>query len=444
MGSRSRLVPRGGGEHLVTIIADDLSGATDSAVACAERGLDTVVALVDTSNNGRAEAIAFDADTRRRSRRAAAAETARLVRSHANMSSGILFKKIDSTLRGHIGAEIAALLSARRGTTRSVLRQRTIVVLAPAFPAQGRTTLQGRQLLNGVPLEATELWQRETIADNASLLDMMSRSDLESELVPIETVRAGARAIRAAMVDVADRIDILICDAQTEEDLTAVAQASLDIDVDPVWAGSAGLIGHLLDAAKVSGQGRPLPQLTSFAGPLLFVVGSLSSVSRGQAEFLAAEDIIVLTIGGPTFDDVTANISDRFAAALAAGKDVLVMSTAAVSPGLDDASPLSTTLRDLIAPHAGRIGGLFATGGETARVVLTGMGITSLRPVAEIERGIPLSIAVGARPLPVITKAGAFGDATTMLNCRRVLRECNSTAILPALSPKMRIWPTIL
>jgi D-threonate/D-erythronate kinase len=102
------------------------------------------------------------------------------------------------------------------------------------------------------------------------------------------------------------------------------------------------------------------------------------------------------------------------------------------------------TLRDLIAPHAGRIGGLFATGGETARVVLTGMGITSLRPIAEIERGIPLSIAVGARPLPVITKAGAFGDATTMLNCRRVLRECNSTAILPALSPKMRIWPTIL
>ena len=261
--------------------------------------------------------------------------------------------------------------------------------------------------------------------------------------MPIETVRAGARAVRAAMVDVADRIDILVCDAQTEDDLTAVAQASLDIDVDPVWAGSAGLVGHLLDAAKVSVHRRPLPQLTSFSGPLLFVVGSLSSVSRGQAEFLAAEDIIVLTIGGPTFDDVTVDISDRFAAALAAGKDVLLISTAAVSPGLD-AGPLSTTLRDLIAPHAGRIGGLFATGGETARVVQTGMGITSLRPIAEIERGIPLSIAVGARPLPVITKAGAFGDATTIRNCRRVLRECNSTAILPALSPKMRIWPTIL
>ena len=69
-------------------------------------------------------------------------------------------------------------------------------------------------------------------ADNASLLDMMSRSNLKSELVPIETVRAGARAIRAAMTDIADRIDILVCDAQTEEHLAALAQASLDIDLD--------------------------------------------------------------------------------------------------------------------------------------------------------------------------------------------------------------------
>jgi uncharacterized protein YgbK (DUF1537 family) len=440
MRHRNRLVCQIDGDRSVTIIADDLSGATDSAVACAERGLDTVVALVDASDNGRAEAIAFDADTRRRSTDAAATETARLVRSHANMNGGILFKKIDSTLRGHIGAEIAALLSARQGTTGSPLRLRTIIVLAPAFPALGRTTVQGRQLLNGIPLEDTELWQRETIADNASLLDMMSRSNLKSELVPIETVRAGARAIRAAMTDIADRIDILVCDAQTEEHLAALAQASLDIDLDldPVWAGSAGLIGHLLDAAELSRQRRGLPQFSSFAGPSLFVIGSRSSVSRRQAELLAAEDIIVLTIGEPTFDDVTADISDRFARAMAAGKDVLVMSTEASSPGLD-ASRLTTVLRELIAPHAGRIGGLFATGGETARVVLTSMGITSLRPVAEIERGIPLSIAVGTRSLPVITKAGAFGDARTMLNCRRVLRECNATGTLPALSPKLRI-----
>jgi hypothetical protein len=44
-------------EPSVIIIADDLSGATDSAVACAERGLDTVVALGKTDGFGAAEAI---------------------------------------------------------------------------------------------------------------------------------------------------------------------------------------------------------------------------------------------------------------------------------------------------------------------------------------------------------------------------------------------------
>ena len=79
----------------VMIIADDLSGATDSAVACAERGLETVVVLGETSYPGTAEAIAFDADTRRLTSDAAAAETARFVRTHAKARGGLLFKKVE-------------------------------------------------------------------------------------------------------------------------------------------------------------------------------------------------------------------------------------------------------------------------------------------------------------------------------------------------------------
>ena len=104
-----------------------------------------------------------------------------------------------------------------------------------------------------------------------------------------------------------------------------------------------------------------------------------------------------------------------------------------------DAGALCTALRDLIVPHARRIGGLFATGGETARAVLTGMGVTTLRPVAEIERGVPLSVAGGPHPFPVITKAGAFGDISTMLNCRRVLHECSSATFAPALQRKVPV-----
>jgi D-threonate/D-erythronate kinase len=334
------------------------------------------------------------------------------------------------------------LLDARGHLTGLPSGHRTIAVFAPAFPALGRTTVNGRQHLNGAPLEKTELWQREGTVGAASLLEMMDRSGLESKLVPIETIRGGANSICAAMRDAAGRADVLVCDAETEEDLAALAQASLEIGVDPVWAGSAGLIGHLLDAADVSRQRADRPQPVLSAGPLLFVVGSRSPVSRRQAERLAREDIVVLAIEGAMFNNngvCPAALTDHLAATLATGKDVLLLSTPQAALSRLDAGALCAALRDLVAPHARRIGGLFATGGETARAVLTGMGVTTLRPVAEIERGIPLSVAGGPRPFPVITKAGAFGDLSTMLNCRRVLHECGSGVFTPALYAKVPV-----
>jgi 4-hydroxythreonine-4-phosphate dehydrogenase len=429
------------------IIADDLSGATDSAVACAVRGLDTIVALGELDDFGTAEAIAFDVDTRRLTRNAATAEMARFIRTHAKASNRILFKKIDSTLRGHVGPEMAALLDTLRHLPDCASGQRTVAILAPAFPALGRTTVGGRQRLNGLPLEDTDLWQREGMTGEACLLDMMSCAGLESKLVPLETIRAGADAIRAAMTDAANRIDVLVCDAETEYELAALAHASLVIGVRCVWVGSAGLIGHLVDAAYISRWKADIPQLVSCGGPLLFVIGSQSSVSHRQAELLAAEDVVTLTIEEATLDKEAAgfaSLATRFAAALENGKDVLLLSTSKAAPPRFDGGALWAALRDLVAPHAGRIGGLFATGGETARAVLAGLGVTTLRPVVEIEHGIPLSIAGGPRPFLVITKAGAFGKMETMLNCRRVLHECGTTTFVPTFYSKVQRWPAAL
>ena len=72
-------------------------------------------------------------------------------------------------------------------------------------------------------------------------------------------------------------------------------------------------------------------------------------------------------------------------------------------------------------PRPGRIGALVSAGGETARAVLLGFGATGLRLLGEIEPGVPLAVAEGSRPLPVITKAGAFGRDDTLLRCRTVL-----------------------
>jgi D-threonate/D-erythronate kinase len=242
----SRAISEGGDRPLLTILADDLSGATDSAVACATRGLKTLVALTPARAGAEAEVIAYDADTRRLSPSAAAVETGRLVKAIELPANTLLFKKVDSTLRGHLGPEIASLLASRREQC-GMLKRRTIVVLAPAFPALGRTITQGRLHLTGTPVEETEFWPQTATIQRASLFDIMRNSELKCELVPIETVRAGQNATRTAMADIADRTDVLICDAEKEEDLATLARASFEIGADVVWAGSAGLVEHLLN-----------------------------------------------------------------------------------------------------------------------------------------------------------------------------------------------------
>ena len=119
----------------VAILADDLTGAADCGIAFASAGLPTFVAFADAPAPAAAQVLAIDTDSRRMAEREAV-ERARsaALRAHRDGARAV-YKKIDSTLRGHVGAEIAATLRAES----EVGRGRTIVLLSPAFPGAGRT-----------------------------------------------------------------------------------------------------------------------------------------------------------------------------------------------------------------------------------------------------------------------------------------------------------------
>jgi len=137
----------------IVIIADDLTGALDSAAPFAKRGLVTrVAALPATGRVSGAESlhdarvIAVNTESRHLEPAAAAEAVRRAVLDYA-AGAAILFKKVDSTLRGNVASETVAALeaSARRN-----------VIFAPAFPAQGRVTRAGVVYVHGVPLAQTE------------------------------------------------------------------------------------------------------------------------------------------------------------------------------------------------------------------------------------------------------------------------------------------------
>ena len=128
------------------VIADDLTGGADTGAAWAAAGLETVV------HWGRApfpdsDILVLSTDNRdapaeqARQRSAAAAEAA------ATSGVGLVYQKIDSTLRGHPAAD-ALTTMVGIGAGR--------MLVAPAFPAQGRTTVDGRQLIDGKLLGDSE------------------------------------------------------------------------------------------------------------------------------------------------------------------------------------------------------------------------------------------------------------------------------------------------
>jgi len=409
----------------VAVIADDLTGAADCGIAFAVAGVTTFVAFAEGPVPARARVVAIDTDSRQLSR-AGAEERARAAgRRAVDEGWRTIYRKIDSTLRGHVGAELAATLAVA-GRAEG---QDRLLVVAPAFPAVGRTTQDGRVLVGGVPLDETEVWRKSGMAGPSEPASMLRVAGVPSEVAPLATVRAGPEALAGTLAELVRRgVRAVVCDAAEEGDLTCVAEAGARLAIPPLWAGSAGLARHLPAALGLAREASAPAAIEATAdGPVLLLVGSRSSVSREQARRVAAQpDVETIALppedllaGGPDLGRASA----RVAAALAAGRDVLVLISLETVLGLEQGPALAAALARLAAAHVSMLRGLVATGGDVARAALQALGASGIELVGEVEPGIPLGLARGARTLPVVTKAGAFGSEEALSRCRAALRR---------------------
>ncbi|SFV07354.1 Uncharacterized conserved protein YgbK, DUF1537 family [Methylobacterium sp. 174MFSha1.1] len=406
------------------ILADDLTGAADCAIAFARRGRSARVQW-GTAGSGAQDSgtdedvVSHDADSRQLGAEAAAARHAALLdRLHRPGRS--VFKKIDSTLRGQPAAELAATLAALRRHGGAAFG-----ILAPAFPATGRTTVAGRIRVQGRPLEETELWRRDHTYATGALPAMLEEAGLRGAAIALATVRAGGDVLRAALSDAARAGAVAVPDAETEDDLARIAEAGLALDAQEslVWIGSAGL-AHAL-AAQEAGPSAPAQEIAAGPGGILVVVGSLAATSRAAARRLAGATRHVavapdLLLGAD--EAARARCRDAVAAGLHAGDDVLVEVAMGESPNLALGPRLADALGAWLAPVAPHLGALVATGGETAAALLAHLGVDGLRLIDEIEPGVSLGLTRGALAVPIVTKAGAFGTEDTLLRAVHHLR----------------------
>ncbi len=410
------------------IIADDLSGAADCAIAFASAGLRTVVTLDPAHDTGDAQVVAIDTDTRRLSSSEAAGRT--VIACETLLKTGHrLYKKIDSTLRGNWAAEVAGL-QAIAG----------LAIVAPAFPATGRTTLGGRVRVNDQPLETTETWTLEHAGQCADLDAMLETAGLRTTKLSLATLRSGAAALTEHIAEIAkSATQALIVDAETAEDLRRLAQVTMQMSEPLFWVGSAGLareIAALPDLFETATQ--ELSFQREKQAPILVLVGSLSGVSERQCTMLkeraGIDELIVppavLREGTRHVD--WAGLEVRIGAHLQRGDDLLLRIGRDEAFNPAEGARLSTLLAKLVQPHFDKVGGLVATGGETARAMLSAVGIGSLKLLCEVEAGVafgrPVASRDGHRP-GVITKAGAFGTDHALYASWLHLRDAAEPAV---------------
>jgi uncharacterized protein YgbK (DUF1537 family) len=237
------------------LIADDLTGACDAAVHFARRGYRTHVRL--DSHGEEASVLAISAESRHLSVAELRPVMDELARQLPVARARILFKKIDSTLRGNVGAEIAAALTAFGCEA---------AVITPAYPAMGRTVEEGYLRVRA-----------------AEAIDLAARLALET------SVHVQPSAVSAAIQSGARFISV---DAACDRDLDTIAAAGLESGRRILWCGSAGLASALARTLPCwAGRGprsRAVPAAPRPASSVLFCIGSSHPVTVEQQRHLRA------------------------------------------------------------------------------------------------------------------------------------------------------------
>lgn len=400
------------------IIADDFTGANDTGVQIKKHGLEASV-LLKTDDLSQAQGSVV-LDTESRVIPAEDAYEKVKVALQEALKEGeyeFLYKKVDSTLRGNIIAEVKAMVEVFKPE---------LVVFAPAFPKAGRTTENAIQKVNGTPLLDTEMVRdpRNPIAyDN--IVKLLS----EGLNVPVthhnlEEVRRDALALENGYHTF---------DAVYTSDMQMIAKSVNENHKRTLWIGSAGLAEGFF-AEKYPNN------------PVLAIMGSVSESSMMQMEYAHKHHVPILEIDMAAILD-GADYQKWAAEAiniLKSGSDLILTAARTKDDyqkvldyakkkdvsGVDVSALTKETIGKLASAilEQVKVSGLFMTGGDTAISVINHLGAQGSRIDSEVLTGFVLSRLQGGANdgLPIITKAGAFGGLKDVYYCIYRMKELSA------------------
>ena len=426
----------------IAVIADDLTGANANGALLTSKGFFSATCL-DLAGGlalfTEYSAVATSADSRLLSAGEAREKVKWAVGLFLKYSPTLISKRIDSTLRGNVGAEIeGALLALDEAAIDG--QEKAVALVVPSYPSSGRITSGGYLVVHGIPLQRSPIAQDAATPVRAtSIVDIIAeQSDWACGFISLKTILAGSGAIRAeALAQWKRGCRILAFDAVTDDDVADIAEAFRETPF-PVVAVDPGPFTAELAARRIA------PSGVEFTDRILAVIGSTSDLTRRQIEALRlahAVHMVRLDCAALLDPAKRAGEIDAAVANIVSAPDtatILGVCTAERAEDVFSMDDLSKKLRmapneisesintalasiaeRILAISELRIGGLYTSGGEvTVSTIrqLDGQGF-SVR-----DQVIPLAVyghlLGGKTPdMSMITKGGFVGDTGSLVQC---------------------------
>ncbi len=415
------------------IIADDLTGANDTALQYFKRGCSTKIiidCLQDFSDTDDVSIWAISTESRNVSKEEAVNRVL-LVAEKLKEVLGVenFYKKIDSTLRGNVGVEIIAMLEAT---------QKDAAIIAPAYIEEGRITVGGYQLLNGIPIERTQCALDPKAPIYESYIPDILKKDLNSKLenlidvIDLKTVTKGAGPITLKINEQIQKgKKLIVLDAASCVDLEQIALAINKSGYDLLPCGSAGLanaFNKIIDNSEENKHIQHIPNL-----PRMVVSGSATQLSANQIQKLKEEKKEIFFVDLKVQDVISEpreELVDSIVQKLAQGIDVVVHSSDINKEVLDDETcsvlidegiakdEFSSKITDFISELVYEINLkskfiLIMVGGETSYKCARKMKSAYLEVLDVILPAIPLCMDMHGKI--IVTKSGNFGNLNTLI-----------------------------
>jgi uncharacterized protein YgbK (DUF1537 family) len=423
------------------VIADDLTGGADTGAQFAKNVLSTFLISfeenhpIDFLKYDRQDVLVINTDSRELKPEKAFHSVSSLLKGYDPDLFSVIYKKIDSTLRGNIGYEIDALIEETNPD---------VCFLAPSYPEQKRTVVDGVLMIGENPLASTEISREVQESHVCKLLKHQSRNSIG--WVGLKDVALGATKLRRRVEEEGRKgTRILVFDAVSRQDLINIADLAFRLERRPLLVGSAGLAKEV--AQKLSSS-KSAHDLLRQKGPRLFkhifiISGSASNVTHRQLKHLDGKSVQEFILPPPWLTNKTISeiekkeFSYRVANALSK-KHVILRSPPELFPKDLTGFPIHLEITKKLAslalsalqesevnPHELV---LILTGGETAMSLVRLLQAEGLAIEGELLEGMMRGYLAGGKwdHLTVVTKAGAFGEEDALKNIFEILERGNS------------------